>query len=138
MKIREMKISDYTPVLYSFWKRVGLDVSSFTEEKKITQQTLELNSNSCFVAEDKGKVIGTVLGTFNGRRGWIYHLAVIPEYQHKGTGSKLMKKAEIALKKRGAPRVLLGIFNSNKETFEFYERLGYVLVKYASWMGKSL
>src|SRR3990172_10035811 len=101
MKIRLMQQSDFLNV-YALLKKVGLSLGS--KEREIYEFNLinKLNPKSCFIAEEKTKIIGAVFGAFNGKRGWIYHLAVIPSYQKKGIGSLLLKEAEESLEKMGA------------------------------------
>lgn len=65
------------------------------------------------------------MGLFNGRRGWIYHLAVDPVYQHKGYGSLLLKKTEEALKKIGTRAINLFVDKDNLEVVPFYTKKHY-------------
>lgn len=99
---------------------------------------MKMNKSACFVMEDKNRIIGTVFGAFNGRRGWIYHLVVHPKYQRKGYGSILIQKAEKALKKMGASRVLLGVWMEDKEVFPFYQKKGYFLIDDSYFFVKDL
>ena len=54
---------------------------------------LEKNPETCFVAQDAEKIIGTVLGGSDGRRGYLYHLAVHKDYQRLGLGMQLSENA---------------------------------------------
>lgn len=84
--------------------------------------TIELNPDSCYKVVHNGKIIGSALGTFNGRRGWIYHLAIHPDFQAKKLGSRLLEKTVIALENRGARRIILSVVCSNLETVSFYKK----------------
>lgn len=88
--------------------------------------------------EDKGEVVGSVFGAFNGRRGWVYHLVIHPKYQRKGYGSILIQRAEKALKKIGATRVLLGIWKSDKWLLSFYSKNGYCAFDDSIFLFKDL
>ena len=132
-----MQLKDFDSI-YALWKKVDLGVNDFEKEKKQAKQMIKLNPLSNFVAVEGKKIRGTVFGTFNGRRGWVYHLAVNPSFQKKGLGSILLKKAEQALKKAGAKRVLLGVDKSNLKVLAFYKKQGYQKVDDAIWMGKDI
>lgn len=138
MKIKTMKLKDFNS-MYSLWKKVkGLSVGNLKDEKKEVSQIIKLSPLSNFVVVDSGKIIGTVLAIFNGRRGWVYHLAVHPDYQNRGLGSLLLRKAEKVLKKAGAKRVLLGVKESNSKALSFYKKYGYKKIQRTIFLGKDL
>jgi GNAT superfamily N-acetyltransferase len=58
---------------------------------------------ACF----KDQIVGAVLASFDGVRGWIYHLAVHPSARRKGTATRLMRAAEEGLKAFGCPKINL-------------------------------
>jgi len=132
-----MKFKDFDE-MYVLWKEAGLNLGSLQSEKEYTEKTIELNPNSSFVATEKEKIVGSVFGAFNGKRGWIYHLAVHKSWQNKGLGSLLLNKTEQALKKSGAERILLGVIKSNLKVLTFYKKHGYAKVTDAIWMGKNI
>jgi len=68
-------------------------------------------------------------------RGWFYYLGVHPTHQELGFGRKLVEAAENWLAKRGAPKSMLMIRDTNTAVRAFYEKLGYVLEN-TSVMGK--
>ena len=61
----------------------------------------------------------------DGRRGYIYHLAVIPEYRKQGIGARLLSAALQALKKIGIVKVALVVFSKNKSGNDFWEKMGF-------------
>lgn len=137
MKIRLMEIEDFDS-MYSLWKEVGLNVADYEIEKEDIKQIIKWNPVTCFVICDGNKIIGTVLGTFNGRRAWIYHLAIHPNFQNQSLGSLLLEKTESALKKAGAKRLLLGVSKTNLRVLGFYTKHGYGVVNDSITLGKNL
>ncbi len=70
-------------------------------------------------------VVATVMGGYEGHRGWVNYLAVAPEHCRKGLGRAMMAEAESLLKQTGCPKVNLQIRGTNTSAIEFYRRLGY-------------
>jgi ribosomal protein S18 acetylase RimI-like enzyme len=90
-----------------------------------------------FVAEVGGKVVGSVMAGYDGHRGWIYSLAVLPEYRKRGLGSRLMRHAEEHLTVLGCPKINLQIMQGNEGVEAFYRKLGYQTEPRIS-MGKKI
>ena len=78
-----------------------------------------------FIAEQASRVIGSCMAGYDGHRGWIYYLAVHPEYQKQGIAKRLMDYAEDALRAQGCPKVELMVRSTNVPVVEFYEAIGY-------------
>ena len=77
------------------------------------------------VCEVEGRIVGSCMAGYDGHRGWIYYLAVKPEYQKQGIGSELVKEAENRLRKIGCPKIDLMVRKSNKDVLLFYHKIGY-------------
>jgi ribosomal protein S18 acetylase RimI-like enzyme len=77
------------------------------------------------VAESSGLLVGTVMGAYDGRRGWVYHLAVEPRMQSDGIGRMLMDAVERRMQRLGIAKVNLQIRPDNLHVIEFYRHLGY-------------
>lgn len=136
MKIRAMRFGDFGS-MHLLWKRAGLDLGSMDDERHEAKEMLRINPKTCFVAVDN-EIVGTIFGAYNGRRAWIHHLAVDPEFQGKGIGTALLRKAEGALKREGARRVLLFVNHTNRKAKSFYTRHGYEEPDEAVWLRKAL
>ena len=97
----------------------------------------EVADDLFFVATVEERVVGTVMGGYDGHRGWLYSVAVHPSYQQNGIGSALVRHAEQALTKRGCMKINLQIMSGNESVGGFYESLGYAVEKRVS-MGKRI
>ena len=116
---------DYTDVL-KIWNSVGDGIHvSFSDKPEELEKLLRVSPGLFFLAIENGKIIGTVMGGFDGRRGLIYHLAVVPEYQNRHIGSFLMNYVENALYDRGCRKIYLFIVPENLNISSFYQNLGY-------------
>lgn len=124
IKMREMRPSDYDDVI-SLWRLLpGMGLSGADEREEI-EKFLEKNPKTSILAEEEEKIVGTVLGGFDGRRGYIYHLAVAKNLWGRGIGTMLMDELEGRFAKLGAQKVHLMIYVDN-DAVGFYEGLGYV------------
>ena len=138
MKIRLIQKNDFYGV-YELWQKAKLKLDTYQNEKREFAEMLNINSESCFVAVNKDHLIGSVFGTNNGRRAFIYHVAVHPDWQRKGVGKKLLQKVEFSLKKIGVSRVRLMVDLENLHVVTFYEKRGYSTYEpYSVFMRKDL
>ncbi len=124
IEIRAMQKSDY-PGALSLWQSLpGLGLSGADEEAQI-HIFLDKNADTCFVAVDQEKVIGTVLGGNDGRRGYIYHLAVDPTCQKMGIGKSLVEHCLDRLRAVGLQKCHIFVISDNAEGINFWERIGW-------------
>ncbi len=137
MKIRKITNKDFNK-LTKLWKEVHLNIDSIKREKKETELLLKYNQETCFVIEKNNKIVGSILGAFNGKRAWIHHLAIHPNDQKKGYGTLLINKIEKKLIKKGATKILLGVNLKNLRVASFYEKLGFEVMNDSITMVKDL
>ena len=84
-----------------------------------------------------GRIITTVLGGYDGFRGWVYHLAVKPDQHRKGIGKRMMTAIEQLLIDLGCVKINLQVRSSNPDVVAFYHSIGYSTEDHTS-MGKVL
>ncbi len=77
------------------------------------------------VAEAGGVVVGAVLATHDGRKGWINRLAVAPSYRRRGVASRLVAAAEERLAEAGIEIFACLVEGDNETSMRTFERLGY-------------
>lgn len=77
------------------------------------------------VAVKDQQLIATVMGGYDGHRGWVNYLAVHPHYQRHGVATALMQQIEKRLIAIGCPKLQLLIRQDNSDVQNFYEQLGY-------------
>lgn len=119
----------------ALWKTVfGYD-TAHNEPSLVIDQKLAVKDDLMFVALTGDSVVGTVTAGYDGHRGWLYSLAVLPEHRHSGIGSALVVHAEKALLERGCLKINLQVVESNSQVVAFYQTLGYAVEPRVS-MGK--
>ena len=119
--IREFDWADFSAVT-DVRRAAGRDVLAAEE----LHATLEHEPGLMLVARVSGKVAGVVLGTYDGRRGWIHRLAVHPTNRRAGLASALVGELEQRFRDRGAPRINLLVMPDNADGLAFWQRLGYL------------
>ncbi|MEC9488767.1 MAG: GNAT family N-acetyltransferase [Halanaerobium sp.] len=108
-----------------FWESTsGLD-RLLGDDINSLEVFLEKNPKTSFLIRQEEKIIGTVLGGFDGRRGYIYHLGVDPDHRGNGYGAALLERVVAALAEAGAAKIHLYVYQDNQEAIRFYHHLGW-------------
>ena len=138
MQIRKMTIADYDGV-YSLWINTqGMGLNTVDDSKGGVEKYLLRNPDTCFVAEKDGEIIGVILSGHDGRRGYIYHLAVKMCERKQGIGNALLESAMKALENVGINKVALVVFDKNKIGNEFWESQGFTIRGDLVYRNKSI
>ena len=136
MKIRNYHQSDKESVI-TLWKGVFNPNQYHNNPEIAINMKIKNNDNLFFIAEEENKIIGTIISGFDGHRGWLYSLAVNPDYRRKGIGTLLVKRALYELKNLGCLKVNLQIYEKNKTVKDFYKKIGFIIEDRIS-MGKKM
>jgi len=136
MLIREFRFEDYDEAM-KLWKESGLMIRPGDELEGIKLK-LKRDPDLFLIAEENGKILGIVMGAWDGRRGWINHLAVRPDRQRKGIGTSLIRELEKRLKGKGAKKVNAQIYQWNQKSVEFFKALGYEVHSDLIMIGKMI
>lgn len=126
VQIRVMTIDDYDKV-YDLWIHTpGMGLNTTDDSKEGIEKYLKRNPTTSFVAESDGKIVGVIMAGHDGRRGYIHHTAVLPEYRKQGIASYLVERALLALDMEGIKKVALVAFSKNEIGNDFWEKRGFV------------
>ena len=137
IKTREFSISDYDMAL-ALWQRVeGLEIAE-GDDKESVGQFLARNPGLSRVATDGPVIVGVVLCGHDGRRGYVYHLAVDPDYRTRGLGKRLLEECLHGLRGAGVKRALILVASDNPGGREFWHRRGWEEVPGPVIMGIDL
>ncbi len=123
--------------LISLWADIFPASSPHNDPKTSLDKKLRHDPDLLLVAVKNGLVVGSVMGGYDGHRGWIYSLAVTPSLRRKGIASALMHEIEEKLRERGCLKVNLQVVSSNSEVVALYKELGFHVEERIS-MGKKL
>lgn len=124
MIIREMKIEDYEEV-YKMWQITTKRALSKADEKPQMERYLKHNDGMSQVAVIDGKIVGTVLAGHDGRRGFIHHMAVAPEYRRRRIGHALAETAIKKIGEQGIDKTHIFCYQNNETGQSFWRDFGF-------------
>ena len=134
IQTREFLIDDYE-VAVELWKRVeGLDIAEGDDRESI-RRFLGQNRGLSRVATDGSTIVGAALCGQDGRRGYIYHLAVHPAYQGRQLGKRLVEECLSGLRRAGLERANILVAKDNPRGRDFWRRTGWEELDGAVAMG---
>ncbi len=120
MIVSPMTMKDYDAMMALWQACQGVGLSDADSPQNINRY-LERNPGMSFVAEVDGRLIGAALSGHDGRRGYIHHLAVHPDYRRRGIGKELIKHCLAALAADGIQKCHLYVFTKNQDGIRFWE-----------------
>ncbi|HEY7589152.1 MAG TPA: GNAT family N-acetyltransferase [Thermoplasmata archaeon] len=125
IRIRPLRISDYDPVL-GVLMAAGLEprVRGRDSRREFVKQ-LRSNRTLYLGAFDGSRLVGTVFGTHDTRKGWINRLAVLPAYRRHGIAAKLVRACERGLRTGGLEIFAALVEANNDASQRLFTRLGY-------------
>ncbi len=138
MTIRKMLISDYEDV-YALWMScAGMGLNNLDDSREGIDKFLKRNPDTCFVAVDNKKVVGVIMTGNDGRRGYVYHTSVHPDFRKQGIATKLVERAMNALEELGVNKVALVVFERNETGNAFWEKAGFTVREDLVYRNKTI
>ena len=132
--IREIRVSDGDE-LRRLWTSVGFH--SLGDDDRSLARLARRNPGLALVGTEGGRIVGSALGAFDGRRGWLYHVATADSHRRQGIASKLVERVEAGLVDLGCPKVSVNVGEERAEARAFWEARGYEMSP-ARQFGKEL
>ncbi|MBN2382030.1 GNAT family N-acetyltransferase [bacterium] len=123
--VRDFRLSDYEQVI-GLWREAGLPYkANGRDHYEAIQAELQRGLITFLVAEYGGEIVGTVLGTHDGRKGWINRLAVCPRFRRQGLAQHLIHEIEKKLEQQGLKVIACLIETRNQASIRCFEKLGF-------------
>jgi ribosomal protein S18 acetylase RimI-like enzyme len=122
--------------IVALWQRCGLTRPWNDPAADIALARKQPNAD-VLAGRDGNKITASVLVGHDGHRGWVYYVAVDPDFRHKGYGGAIMAAAEDWLRRRRIEKLQLMVRPGNEQVQAFYQSLGYdeqARVVYAKWL----
>ncbi|MCR8630498.1 GNAT family N-acetyltransferase [Paenibacillus radicis (ex Xue et al. 2023)] len=124
-ELREMNIQDYEMAI-ELWKRTEGMALSNADSRESIHNYLIRNAGMSFVCVDNQRVVGTILCGHDGRRGYIYHVAVDPEYRGNSIGKQLVARSLAKLRLEGIDKCHIMVIEDNEIGNHFWNRSGWM------------
>lgn len=135
MEIRPYHLNDEAAVI-ALWRQCDL-VRPWNDPVKDIQRKLQVRPDLFLVGVLDHQIISSVMAGYEGHRGWLNYLAVLPRHQRCGYARAMVDRAEQLLREAGCPKINLQVRTSNHAVMEFYRKLGYAVDDVVS-LGKRL
>ncbi len=128
IRIRPLRLADHAKMIALF-RISGLDPRTRGRDSRASiAQQLRMNRGLYLGAFDGSRLVGTVLGTDDTRKGWINRLAVHPDYRRRGVARQLVRACERALRARGIAMFAALIETDNAASAAAFRALGYEIM----------
>ncbi|MFP3569311.1 GNAT family acetyltransferase [Paraburkholderia sp. SIMBA_030] len=128
LSIRRFDASD-TGAVVALWQEAFPEYRDVTKPQRNPHLSiankLATQPELFFVAVLGERIVGTVMGGYDGHRGWLYSLAVDASLRRHGIGTRLVAHVETTLTERGCPKLNLQVLSVKADVRAFYEALGY-------------
>jgi GNAT superfamily N-acetyltransferase len=125
-KIKHLKTSDYDQLI-RLWKRAGLPYRPSGRDSVRAMAEEFSRAETCILGMyNDDRLIGSVIGTSDGRKGWINRLAIDPEYRGQGLAGILITSAENFLQGFGIQVMATLIEEENLPSISSFKKAGYI------------
>ena len=121
--IRTASIDEAATVV-ELWRRAGSE-PSVGEDVDSIRRLLEHDADALIVAESDGEIVGTLIAVWDGWRGNVYRLAVLPEHRRRGIARSLVVEGDRRLREHGARRVTCLVMREHEWAVGFWESTSY-------------
>lgn len=122
--IEEMSIDDYDEAIALWEKTPGMGLST-ADKRPAIAAFLARNPGLCFTARIDCTLVGTALCGHDGRRGYIYHVAVAVSQRKQGIARALVEHSLDGLKQQGIEKAHLMVYETNPEGIAFWKQVGW-------------
>lgn len=120
--IRPCRSGDCTTVL-NLWLE-SETMPSITDSIEELKRLIDENRDLFLVAEVDNQVVGSIIGGWDGWRGSIYKVAILPEYRRRGIGKALVQEVESRLKEKGTKKISILVDYNDAQAMSFWHNLG--------------
>lgn len=124
MRILEFTLDRYDEVSVLWRSTPGVALRE-ADSKPAIARYLERNPGLSFVAEVEGKIAGCALCGHDGRRGYLQHVLVLPEYRKRGIANALVTRCLDELEKIGITKTHIDVFVTNEVGNTYWKRRGW-------------
>lgn len=136
MRIRDGRPEDVEEIL-ELWREAKV-VAGTTDDAASLKLLIGHAPEALLVAKADGRIVGSLIAAWDGWRGNMYGLAVLPQFRRAGVGNLLVREGESRLLAKGARRVTALVYAEDERAVSFWEAAGYRLDEGTSRHVKTL
>lgn len=144
-QIRQLEIKDYD-ALIELWQRAGLTTlrPQGRDSREAFARLLDpgpdgrirLGAPTVLALDKEDHLIGVVIATHDGRKGWINRLAIHPKHRRQGHARRLIAAAEQVLRDQGIQVIGALVERENAASLALFQRVGYQLSRDVYYLSK--
>jgi ribosomal protein S18 acetylase RimI-like enzyme len=121
--IRNLRRSDGNEVR-ALWRACGIRDRPGDDDASLDAMSSR-NSGLCIVGIEGDRIVASALAGFDGRRGWLYHVATHPDVRRHGIATRLVTTIEDRLREMGCRKLNLIVWEGEYEAMAFWTGIGY-------------
>jgi ribosomal protein S18 acetylase RimI-like enzyme len=121
--IRSAKPEDAASIL-GLWCLAG-SFPTITDDEESIRALIAHDPEAVLIAKKCAELTGSLVAAFDGWRGTLFRLAVLPAQRRLGTGRALVAEGERRLRERGAARINLYAIRAEAVALDFWSATGY-------------
>jgi ribosomal protein S18 acetylase RimI-like enzyme len=123
VEIRELRQSDGDE-LRALWRACGIRDRPGDDDVSLAAMASR-NPGLCIVGCKRGRIVASALAGFDGRRGWLYHVAAHPAVRRRGIATRLVRAIEERLRAIGCRKLNLIVWEGEEDAMAFWAGIGY-------------
>jgi ribosomal protein S18 acetylase RimI-like enzyme len=123
VEIRDLRQSD-GDALRALWRACGIRDRPGDDDASLAAMASR-NPGLCIVGCEGDRIVASALAGFDGRRGWLYHVATHPDVQRRGIGTRLVRTIEDRLRAIGCRKLNLIVWEGEDDAMAFWTGIGY-------------
>jgi len=135
--VRPARDDDISAVL-ELWEEARSPAAVTPDSREALELLLDAAPDGLLVAESDGRIVGALVAAWDGWRGNMYRLAVLPSYRRRGIARRLVEEGHARLRSKGARRVTALVGSDEEEAKALWRALGYELDEEIARFVKSL
>jgi len=123
VEIRELRPTDGDEVR-ALWQASGVRIRPGDDHVSLTR-LVSRNPGLCLVGCESERIIASALSGFDGRRGWLYHVATHPDMRRRGIATRIVREIEERLRALGCKKLKLIVWDEEDDAMAFWTAIGY-------------
>jgi ribosomal protein S18 acetylase RimI-like enzyme len=123
VEIRDLRSSDGDAVRV-LWRACGIRDRPGDDDASLAAMAAR-NPGLCIVGTEGDRIVASALCGFDGRRGWLYHVATYPDVRRRGIATRLVRTIEDRLRAMGCRKLNLIVWQGEEDAMAFWNGLGY-------------